>query len=110
MLVDLGLAIGASVAILVAVPGIVMYAGGSWRGLGHAVAFLVPFWLLVGILTAVTGLLPLGFAILVPVTGLVVGAGVWAVSPDRARKIADRMLILGGFCLLVYLPMTIGVF
>lgn len=87
-----------------------LYTGGTWTVLSRDIAQLCGLWLVVGVVTGLTGALPGGFAILVPVLGLVVGTGVAAALAERIGVRGIRAVLLAGFSLLIFLPLALVVF
>ncbi|HMM83334.1 MAG TPA: hypothetical protein PJ998_09165 [Terrimesophilobacter sp.] len=99
-----------AVVTLAGVPGMVLYTGGTWSKLTPDVALLSALWLGVGVVSGLTGALPGGFAVLVPVLGLVVGTGVAAALAERMEELRLRATLLAGFSLLIFLPLALVVF
>lgn len=95
---------------LVGVPGILLHTGGRWRELWPDLAALTAFWAIVGLATTLAGVFIPGFALLVAAIGTVMGAGVSAALAERVKRRGIRMLLLGGFNLLIFLPLAIVVF
>ncbi len=87
-----------------------LYTGGTWIVLSRDIAQLCGLWVVVGVVTGLTGALPGGFAILVPVLGLVVGTGVAAALAERIGVRGIRAVLLAGFSLLIFLPLALVVF
>lgn len=87
-----------------------LYTGGTWSKSAPDVALLSGLWLVVGAVAGVTGALPGGFAILVPVLGLVAGTGVAAALAERIQARGIRAMLLAGFSLLIFVPLALVVF
>lgn len=99
-----------AVVTLAGVPGILLYTGGKWRVQASMLAILAALWVVIGSLSAATGLFIPGFAVLVPATGIVVGAGVSAALAERIDRGGVRMLLVAAFSILVFLPLSVVVF
>ncbi|MBX3078126.1 MAG: ammonium transporter [Cryobacterium sp.] len=99
-----------AVITLAGVPGMLLYTGGTWSRSAPDVALLFGLWLVVGAVAGVTGALPGGFAILVPVLGLVAGTGVAAALAERIQARGIRAMLLAGFSLLIFVPLALVVF
>jgi|GEM_PF-5404380 len=87
-----------------------LYTGGTWSKLGLDLAVLGALWLVVGVVSSTMGLLPGGFALLVPALGMVAGAGISAALAELGVSFAVRLLQLAGFSLLIFLPLSLVVF
>ncbi|MEO6941517.1 MAG: hypothetical protein ABI238_02910 [Terrimesophilobacter sp.] len=99
-----------AVVTLAGVPGMLLYAGVSWRKLGSDIGVLAALWILAGLVCGVTGLLPGGFAILVAAMGILMGAAVSAALAETISSSIHRMLVVAGFTLLIFLPLSLVVF
>jgi ammonia channel protein AmtB len=99
-----------AVVTLAGAPGILLYAGGPWRTIALELAALAAGWVVVGAVAGMTGLLPGGFAVLVPAAGIVMGTGVADALAERVAGRGIRMLLEAGFGLLVFLPLALVVF
>ncbi len=99
-----------AIVTLAGVPGMLLYAGAAWAKLAPDVAMLAALWIVVGVISGLTGLLPGGFAILVPALGIVVGTGVSAALAERTGASRIRMILLAGFSLLIFYPLSLVVF
>lgn len=99
-----------AIVTLAGVPGMLLYAGAAWAKLAPDVAMLAALWIVVGVISGLTGLLPDGFAILVPALGIVVGTGVSAALAERTGASRIRMILLAGFSLLIFYPLSLVVF
>lgn len=95
---------------LAGAPGILLYAGGPWRAIAPELAVLILGWVVIGVVSSVTGLLPGGFGVLVPAAGIVMGTGVADALAERVAGRGIRMLLEAGFGLLVFLPLALVVF
>lgn len=98
------------VVTLAGVPGLLLYTGGRWRAQGVTLAMLALLWVVIGVVSAVTGLFVPGFAILVSATGIVVGAGVSAALAELVDRGGIRMLLVAAFSILIFLPLSVVVF
>lgn len=99
-----------AVVTLGGVPGMLLYAGGSWRILGSDIALLTALWGVIGVVCGVTGLLPAGFAILVGAMGILMGSAVSAALAESVLGVRMRILMVSAFSLLVFLPLALVVF
>lgn len=107
---DLTLFLVCATVTLAGVPGMLLYTGGIWSKLWPDVAMLAGLWLVIGVVSETTGVLPGGFAILVPALGMVVGAGVSGALAERTGPLRIRLFLLAGFSLLIFLPLSLVVF
>lgn len=98
------------VATLAGVPGLLLYTGGKWRAQGRTLVVLAVLWVVIGVVSALTGLFVPGFAVLVSATGLVVGAGLAAALAERIDRDGIRMLLVAAFSILIFLPLGVVVF
>lgn len=103
------LILASTVVTLVAVPGMVLYAGGSWRMLARDAVLLAVLWALLAGLCALLGILTAGFAAPVGAMGIAVGSGVAAVLAERLGRVV-RELVIAAFSLLVFFPLALVVF
>lgn len=95
---------------LAGVPGMILYTGATWSKLAPDVAIVFSLWLLLGSISGFTGLLPGGFAILVPALGVVAGTAVSAAMAERVPSLGIRSVVSIGFALLIFLPLAVLVF
>ncbi|HEY9498001.1 MAG TPA: hypothetical protein VIQ78_03165 [Terrimesophilobacter sp.] len=95
---------------LAGIPGLLLYTGGKWRAQGPTLVVLAALWVVIGVVSAMTGLFVPGFAVLVSATGIVVGTGVSAALAERVYRDGIRMMLVAAFSILIFLPLSVVVF
>ena len=95
---------------LTGIPGLLLYTGGKWRAQGPTLVVLAALWVVIGVVSAMTGLFVPGFAVLVSATGIVVGTGVSAALAERVYRDGIRMMLVAAFSILIFLPLSVVVF
>lgn len=99
-----------AVVTLAGVPGMLLYSGGSWRTLGPDIGMISAFWGIVGLVCGFTEVLPGGFAVLIPAMGILMGSAVSSALAESVVDFRPRMVVVGGFSLLIFLPLSLVVF
>ena len=95
---------------LAGVPALLLYTGGRWSLHASTVGALTVLWAAIAAVCVLTGILIIGFAILIAATGIVLGTGLAAALAERLSSTKLRFAFSSGFSVLIFLPLALVVF